>query len=246
MNPFRPRVRIADLLKFTALVCVVLALFFRSGRGLAFQADWPMSILQPIAVAMVCALAFMRSRLKASRCESCGKPFFPTWNTEPNGLCPACRIRMKLRPQQRRRLAVQGFIIITCALLMLSCALLWPFSGFIEARLGWPAYPMIAIGLSVVLFVLFFGGMVLQALVRTWRMSSPAYALRVARACAGEVGEQTTLGPVTVHVFGPDDPTSMLMAQMEICQSRFESLVGEPVENDPPASLLRIRDEEFF
>ena len=40
---------------------------------------------------------------------------------------------------------------------MIGFALLWPFSGFIQARGGWSAYPMIAVGLSVLLFSCFSG-----------------------------------------------------------------------------------------
>jgi len=245
MNPFRPRYHIADLLKFTAILCVILALFSWSGVNLAFQADWPLSVLYPLGVAVLCALSFMRPKRTSRRCESCGKRFFPTRNAELNKLCRACRIT-KLPPHQRRRLAAQGFVIITVLLLMLSFVLLWPFSGLMQARLGWSAYPMIAIGLFVVLFVLCAGGMVLRSLVRMRRMSNPAYALRVARACAREVGKQTTFEPVSVYVFGPNDPTSMLKGQMEICRSRFESLVGESVENDRPLRFFVFGKRDSF
>lgn len=233
MNPFRPRYHIRDIFKFTAIVCVVLALFSWSGVGLALQADWPMSVIYPLGVALLCAFSIMRPRARSPRCESCGRRFFRLWNREPSGLCPACRIA-KVSPKQHRRLATQGFIIIIILLLMLSFVLLYPFAGFMQARFGAFAYPMIAIGLFVVLFILAAGGVVLRSLVRMRRMSNPAYALRVARAGAREVGKETTFGPVWVYVFGADDPTSMLKGQWEICRRRFESLVGERLEDDRP------------
>src|SRR5271157_3884310 len=82
--------------------------------------------------------------------------------------------------------------------------------------------------------------------IRMRRMSNPAYALRVARNCAREVGEQTTFGSVSVYFFGADDSTTMLKGQMEICRSRFESLVGESVENDRPLRFFVFGKRDSF
>lgn len=49
---------------------------------------------------------------------------------------------------------------------------------------------------------------------------------------------ETTFGPVSVHVFGADDPTSMLEAQFVICRHRFESLIGERLLVDRPLRLF--------
>ncbi len=65
-------------------------------------------------------------------------------------------------------------------------------------------------------------------------MSHPGYALKIARICAGEVGENTTSGPVSVYAFGADDPGSMLEARMSLCRERFGSLIGEPFELERP------------
>jgi hypothetical protein len=230
MNPFRPGFRFADLRKITALVSVLLAIFSWGTVRHAFQGDWTMQVLYPLSVAAVGAMAFMPPILRETQCESCGKRFFRTWKARPEGLCPACRMMKTMRPQQRRRLAIKGLFIIAFLLLSFCFVLLWPFAAFLEARLGKSSYPTLAVGLSAVLFFVFFGAMVLRSLVRMYRMSSPAYALRVARVCAHEAGEQMTFGPVTVTVFGPDDPTSMLKEQMEICRNRFESLVGESLQ----------------
>ena len=172
-------------------------------------------------------------RVGSPRCDSCRKPFSPTWNSQQERLCPACRTT-KLPAQQQRRLAAQGFVIIAILLLMLSVLLLGPVSGRMQVHLGWSAYPLIAIGLSVILFILLAGGIVLRYLVRSWRMNNPDYALGVARACAREVGKHMTFGPVSVYVFGANDATSMLKGQMEICRSRFEGLVGEHLEVGRP------------
>src|SRR3974377_72569 len=111
MNPFRPRFHIADFLKFTAILCVILALFAWSGVDLAFRNDWPMSVLYPLGLAVLCAFSFMRRKVTYPRCESCGKRIFPAWSAEPNARCRACRIPQQ-SPQERRHLAIQGFIII--------------------------------------------------------------------------------------------------------------------------------------
>jgi hypothetical protein len=232
MNPFSPRFHIRDILKFTAIVCVVLALFSYSGIDMAARADWRMSFYT-IAVALLCAFSVMRPRTRSPRCESCGRRFFRAGNRERSGSCPACR-NAKLSPEQHRRLATQGFVIIITLLLVLSFVLAYPFAGFMHDRLGGLAYPMIAVGLFVILSVVCAVGFVVSCLVRMRRMSHPAHALRVAHACAGEVGEESTFGPVSFHVFGASDPTSMVNGQWEICQSRFESLVGERLEVDRP------------
>jgi len=52
---------------------------------------------------------------------------------------------------------------------MLSLVLVYPFAGFVQARLGGLAYPIIASGLFVILFVVCAGGMVLRYLVRMRR-----------------------------------------------------------------------------
>jgi len=127
-----------------------------------------------------------------------------------------------------------ALLAIVILLLMLSFVVVWPFSEFIEARVGWLAYPLIAIGLFVVLFGLYFVGGVMRCLIGMWRMSNPGHALRVARACAREVGKETAFGPATVYVLGPTDPTLMLKGQMETCRARFESLASESVEIERP------------
>ena len=240
MSPFRPRFRIADILKFTAIVSVILAWFSWSGANLAFQADWPRSALYPLGVAVVFAFSFMgpsvsslRCKSGTKRCESCGKSFHPAWNSKPSELCPTCRVA-NLPPRQRRRLATQGLILITVFFLMLSFVLLYPFSGLMHARLGALAYPISTFGLFVSMFVLLAVGMVLRNLVRRLRMTNPGYALRAARACAREVGKETRFGPVSVYVFGPDDPTSVLQRQVETCRTRYELLVGERLELERP------------
>ena len=128
-----------------------------------------MSVIYPLGVAVSCALSFMRPRGTSPRCESCGKQFFPTRKGKQSGLCRACRIA-KVSPEQHRRLAIQGFIIIFILLLMVASVLAYPLAGFMQARLGWSAYPMITIGLFVVLFILCAGGLVLRSLVRMRRM----------------------------------------------------------------------------
>ena len=150
-----------------------------------------------------------------------------------SGLCPACR-NAKISPQQHRRLVTQGFVIIIVLLLMLSSALVYPFVAAMQAHLGGLAYPISAIGLFVILFVVCAGGFVLRCFVRMRRMSNPAHALKVARASAGEDGEETTFGPVTIYAFGSSDPTLMLKSQWEICRRRFEKLIGERLDVERP------------
>ena len=232
MNQLRPRFYIRDVLKFTAIVCAVLALFSWSGLDLALQTDWWMSVY-PLGVALLFAFSVMRPRAKSPRCESCGRPFFRTRKGEMSGLCPACS-NAKVSPEQRRRLAIQGFVIIFILLLMLTFVLAYP----VQARFGGVGYPIIAIGVFVFLFVVCAGGFVLQLLVRMRRMFNPAHALKVARACARDVGEEMTCGPVSIYAFGANAPTLILKDQWEICRSRFESLIGEPLEVERPLRLF--------
>jgi hypothetical protein len=231
MNPLR--YHRGDALKFIAVVYVLLALLAWSGVDLAFFADWPIHVIYPVGVALFCAYWIIRPRVSSPRCESCGRRFFRTRKGESSGLCPACR-NAKVSPERHRRLAIQGFVIIFVLLLMLSFLLAIPFAGFWHAGPGGLAYPIIGIGLFVIFVVVCAGGMVVHSLVRMRRMSNPGHALKVARSCAGEVGMETTFGPVSVQVFGADDPTSMLEAQFAICRLRFESLIGEPLEVNRP------------
>ena len=237
MNSFRPTYCKSDILKFTAIVLVALALLSWCGVDLAFFADWPISTFLPLGVALLCAFSIMRPRARSARCESCGRRFFRARHGEPSGLCRACRMA-KVSPEQRRRHATQGFILIIVLLLILSFALVYSFAGFMHARPGGLTYPIITVGLFVILFVMCAGALVLHCLVRMRRMSNPAYALRVARAYAGEVGEEATFGPVSVAVFGADDPIPMLKDQWEICRQRFESLIGERLEVDRPLRVF--------
>jgi hypothetical protein len=245
MDSLRPPNHISFLLKFIAIIGLISALFYWTGVNLGHGAGWPRSVLYPLGIAVLCAFSIMRPKAKSPRCKSCGKGFYPTRKAELSGLCPACRTA-KLPPQQRRRLATQGFLIIVVLLLMLSFLLLWPFSGLVQARLGRFAYPMIVIGLFVGLIMLCAAGLVLRSLLTMRRMSNPAHALEVARACGREPGKQATFGSVSVFLFGADDPSSMLKGQMEICRSRFESLVGEPVESDRPLRCFVFGKRDSF
>ena len=105
---------------------------------------------------------------------------------------------------------------------------------------------MIAGGLFVILVVACAGGLVLRYLIRMRQMFDPGYALRIAQACGRDVGRETTFGPVSVHAFGADAPISMLNTQWEICRSRFESLVGEPLEVDRPLRVFVFGKRDSF
>jgi hypothetical protein len=249
MYTSRLRFHIADILKFSAICCGILALFRWSGVDLSFGVDWPWSVLYPVGVAVCCALSIMRPKVSSPRCQICGKRYFRARKTDAEGVCPYCRVP-RLPRDQRRRLAIQGFAIITILLLSLSFVLLWPFADFLRDRFGWFGYDLAVIGFFVFLVVVFAGSMVLRYLVRTWRMSRPGYALKVAQICARENAKERTFAAVSVYVFGPNDPTTMLKGEMQTCQGRFESLVGEPVEIERPLRVLvfgkRSAFETFF
>jgi hypothetical protein len=139
-----------------------------------------------------------------------------------------------------------ALLVVTILFLVLSFVVLWPFSGFLHARLGVLAYPTLAFGLFLALCALCFVGLVLRQLARSWRMSRPGRALEVARLCAGETGRETKFGRVSVSVFGPDDPTTMLKGQMETCRLRFESMVAEPFESERPLRILAFGKRDSF
>jgi hypothetical protein len=234
-------------LKFTVTFCVVVALSTsHSVVDLAMRADWRMWVY-PLGVALLFACSVMRLRARSAQCEcgSCGRRFFRTRKGEMSGLCPTCR-NAKVSPEQRRRLAIQGFLIILILLLLMTFVIAYPVAAFLQPRLGGVAYPLIAIGVFVILFLVCASGMVLRLLMRMRRMSNPAHALRVARMCAREVGKETTFGPVSVYAFGVSDPTSMLKGQWVICKSRFESLIGEPFEVDRPLRFFVFGQRNSF
>ncbi len=193
MNQLRPCSHARDIFKFIAIVCAVLVFLFWFRAGLALRGDWPMSVIYPLGVAMLCATSVMRPRSMYPRCESCGKQFFPTRKSKQSGMCPACRTA-QVSPEQHRRLALQGFIIILLLLVMVASALAYALAGFMQVRLGWSAFPLITIGLFVGLVFVCAVGLVVRSLVRMRRMYNPAYGLSVARNCAHEVGKQTALG----------------------------------------------------
>jgi hypothetical protein len=245
VDPFEPRYHIRDFLKFTAIVGVILALFSWFGFAQAVRAEWPMSVIYPLGLAVLCALSVMRPRAKSPRCESCGKRFIRARIGEQSGLCPACRVA-KVSPEQHRRMAIQGFIIVIVLFLLLSIVLLYPFAGSIESRLGAVGYPIAAVGLFVILFVVFGLAMVVRFFVRMRLMNNPRYSLRAARACAREAGEESRFGQVSVHIFGKDDPTTMLKGQWETSRRRFESLIGERLEDDRPLRAFLFGNRNSF
>ena len=247
-SPFAPRFRISAFLTFTALVCAILALFRWSGVDLT-AVGGPASVLYPLGVAVVCALSVMRPRGKARWCPTCGRQRPPVWGNGPDRPCRACRIR-ELPPQRRRRAEYRALFVVVVLFLMLSFMLLWPFSSSVQGRIGWWVYPVLATALFFVVFAVFFVVLVLRRVVGMWRMVNPRYALHVARECARFDGMQQAFGAVTVHTFGPADPTPMLKAEMDSCRTRFEALVGEPVEGEPPLRFFvferRADFEAFF
>jgi hypothetical protein len=135
-------------------------------------------------------------------------------------------------------MAIQGFIIIIVLLTMVSFGLLYPFAGFLKARYGDFAYSLVAVALTVVLFILLFCGILLRYFVAMRRMNNPGYALNAARACAREDGNETTFGLVSVYAFGATDPTTMLKGQWDISRKRFEMLIGEPLEVERPVRVF--------
>jgi hypothetical protein len=236
MSFFQPRFHIRDIVKFTAIVCLVLALFSWMGWGVMVQADWTVGIIYPLAVAMLCAFSVMKPRPGSPRCESCGKKFYRS-SRRPSDLCPACRTA-KAPPQERRRLAIQGFVIIVGLLLLLSCLLTPQIGLFLWGRFGAFAGPLVIIAGFAILLAACIAGLVVRSLVTMRRMNSPRHALRVARECAGDAGWETNLGSVSIHHFGADDLTSLFEDQFEASRKRFESLAGEPIEVDRPLRIL--------
>jgi hypothetical protein len=245
LAPFRPRFHIATVLKFTALCCLMLALQHWSGVDLGFGFEGVLSIAYPLGIAVFCALLFMRPKFTAPECQTCGRRCLPSWSAEPNRICPACRHR-EFPPQQRRRREYTALAVVAILFLMLSFVLLWPLISFMPARVGGLAYPAFAVGLFLVLFASYSVAMIMHHLARSWRMTRPGHALAVARAHAGEHGKETTFGAVSVHVFGPKDPTTMLKSQMETCRNRFATLIGEPLETERPLRILVFGKRDAF
>ena len=190
-------------------------------------------MLLTLGIVAACTLSSTRPKLPSPRCESCGQQLVRNRRPGSEQLCRACRVA-RVSPEQHRRLAAQGFVIIAVMLLALTFLLLYPFTGLIHAHLGDHGYPLAAIGLFFLLCIFLAGTLVLHCLLRMWRMSHPGYSLRIARTCAGGIGEHTTLGPVSVDVFGADESGSMFEARMSLCRERFGSLIGAPFEPESP------------
>jgi hypothetical protein len=248
LSMFRLRFRRSDVLKFTALCGLFLALFRWIAGDLAFQVDWPLSVLYTLGVSVLCAWSVMWRRSRSPRCANCGRRMLPIPSDLKAGTCPACRVQ-KLSPPVRRRVGIVGLIVLTILLVALPFVLLWPFAGALENAWGRFAYPAISIGLFVAFFALVFGSLVLRLLVRMWRMSSPGHALSVARASAQEKPTEHTLGLGTVFSFGTDDPTAWLGEAIEVVRRRFAKRVGEPIKSTRPLRFFvfgrRAAFEEF-
>src|SRR5437762_3062560 len=102
---FPLRFHLSDVLKFTALCALFLAIFHWIVGDLAIAAGWPQSVLYPLAASVLCAWSVMRRRSKPLRCMKCGNKMFPSFSDPEGGTCPACSVR-KLPPQARHRVGV--------------------------------------------------------------------------------------------------------------------------------------------
>jgi hypothetical protein len=236
MSLLRPRFQIAGFLKFTAVFGVMLGLMQASGIGRLPGATWWQTLGLPTLVALSLTASLLRPRQSSPRCQACGRKYIRTASAQQAGLCPHCR-NATASPAERRRRERLGLFLLAFLFFLLAVVLVWPFTAFLEARQGWLAAPVLTVGLFVGLLVLFCGAMIVRILAGSLSMRLPARALKAARTCAGEQGRHVALGPVSVHVFGPGDPTPMLQEQVEVCRNRFEALTGEPLD---PALPLRV------
>jgi hypothetical protein len=233
----RPQFQIAAFLKFSAVFGVFLALFHVSGVDRGFGQGSLESLLFPLGMALFCTCVVLFRGVSSPHCQACGRKYVPIAYVRTGGLCPYCRLP-KMAPDARRR-ALRGALLAQLALfLMLGFVVLWPLSGLLEVRHGWLAYPTLAFGLFVLLFMAYFCWMVLRTLIGRWRMSNLAHALKTARICAGEPGRSTALGSISVHAFARTDPTPMLAAQVETCRRRFEELVGGSIDGARPLRIF--------
>jgi hypothetical protein len=230
-----PRFQISGFVKFTAIFGVMLALMHASGLGLLPGSTWQ-TLGLPTLMALALTLTFLRPRQRSPQCQACGRKYFPIASGRQAGLCPHCR-NAAAPPAERRRRERLGLFLLAFLFFLLALVLVWPFAGFLEARQGWLAAPALTVGLFVGLLFLFCGGMIVRILAGSLSMRWPGRALKAARTCAGEPGRQVPLGPVSVHVFGPGDPTPMLQEEIAVCRSRFEAMTGEPLD---PARPLRV------
>ena len=185
--PFRPRFHLTTILKFTALCCLFLALQHWSGVDLALGSEGIMSIVYPLGIAVYGALWLMGPKITASECPKCGRRGLPSWNADPNRLCPAWRHRT-FSPRLRRRREYMALAVVALLFLMLSFVVLWPLTQIMPAGLGGLAYPAFAVSLFVVMFASYSSAMIAKHLAGSWRMTRPGHALSVARASAGEPG----------------------------------------------------------
>jgi hypothetical protein len=142
---------------------------------------------------------------------------------------------------ERRRQARIGFLIIAALVLAVAVLLTSAFSPPGQAGIGWGSSLGIALRILTTVIVLAASCLFLYFLLMQmsrWRASHGGYSLQIARECSGEVGREASLGPVKVYVYGGEDPTPMLQAQINTCRPRFESLVGESLPHDLPLRVV--------
>jgi len=112
---------------------------------------------------------------------------------------------------------------------------------FVGSHFGisyWIALPLVFMAAMIGIAAVVFVALVLRNLVRARRLTGEPYVLASARKASGEEGEVMRSGPVTVWYSGSTNPVPLLMEQMEATRSRFESLLGREMGNQPPLRIL--------
>jgi hypothetical protein len=232
-------------MRFIGVFGLILGVLRFSGLGALVKNGDPWLMLQLFVMALVMTVTVLKRNTPAPRCGACGRRYHPGFSASTPTLCPACRLA-GASPRQRRHAARDGLLIIATLLFLLSLTLTWGFSYYLETRFGKGTLPLATFGLFAALVVLVPGTMVVTHLVKARLFFNPNHLLAVARTSFGEVGKTTTFGPVSVHVFGQDDPVPQIRACLERCRTRLKAIVAEPRSAERPLRILALGRREVF
>ncbi len=181
-------------------------------------------------------------------CKECGRRFPPTKGAPSGDLCPQCR-KPSLTNAEFKRNQVIGWFAILILIAMVAIPIgmaLWNAFGDRFDASGLIAVPLLVLAVGGGLLVSLILAIAIALMIRDRRSLVEKHALAFARKCAQEEGTIDQHGSLTVWRYGPTDPTSMLIEQMETSRERLERLLGEKVETVSPVRALVFETRKAF
>jgi Zn finger protein HypA/HybF involved in hydrogenase expression len=205
-------------------------------------------ILNLSAVIAVGLYRYFDERPKERECEACGE-LIPLAIEAGPLLCPNCRMR-QLGPDEARKAQTRGLGVLLGFFVVVSLVVAfnvpWIVSWFLVATPRWVQLPIAAFlvigGLRLALWL----GRFLIAVSKVRTLLSESAALAKARQSAGEDGTLVTEGPLTIWHSGRTDPVPMLLEQIDVAKTQFESFAGEPPSSEITLRVLCFHDRDAF